>query len=296
MSSALREFVLPHKGLELAVVEYGPADAPPILALHGWRDNAASFAALAAAMPERRWIAPDLPGHGRSAHRHPQASYCIWSYLEEVLALLDHLELRSLTVAGHSMGGAIACLLAAVYPEYCTQLVLLDSVGPLATAPADAAQQMRESFTQLRTRKLSWRYHYPDKAAAVDARAKRGISVPAAELLASRGVAQDDRGWYWSMDTRLGMRNPLSLTEEHARVLLGSIGCPVLLVAALPFWHGKMDWFQRRLGYFSRLESHLLTGSHHQHMEQEVPEVARQIRAFLGRKAGGDSPERSADQ
>jgi pimeloyl-ACP methyl ester carboxylesterase len=286
--SELREYALPHKGLELAVLEYGPPDAEPLLALHGWRDNAASFAPLAAAMPQYRWIAPDFPGHGKSAHRHPQASYCIWTYLEEVLALLDHLALPGITVTGHSMGGAVGCLLAAVYPEYCSRLVLLDSVGPLATAPADTRRQMRESFDQLRTRKLAWRHHYADKQSAVDARCGKGLSRQASLLLAERGVAMDERGYYWNLDTRLGMRNPLSLSEEHARELLGSITCPVLLVAAKAYWQGlgKTDGFGLRQGYFKQLESHVLAGSHHQHMEAEVSQVAQLVQDFLERQRG----------
>ena len=283
MPAALREYVLAHKGLELAVVEYGPAEGEPVLALHGWCDNAASFAPLAACFPEYRWIAPDFPGHGKSAHRHLQASYSIWTYLDEILALLDHLQLKSISVAGHSMGGAVGCLLAAVYPEYCARLVLLDTVGPLATEPVDAVQQLRTSFDQLRTRKLSWRHYYTDVAAAVRARSQQGRSTAAALLLAELGVVSDEQGCYWRLDTRLRMRNPLSFTEAHAKELLGSIDCPVLLVAAPTFWRDNMAWFHLRQSYFRQLEKHMLNGSHHQHMEAETAVVASFVRAFFAR-------------
>src|SRR5690606_3046753 len=225
----VREYRVALRDLELAVVEYGTPDGPPVLALHGWQDNAASFAVLAERLPGLRWIAPDLPGHGRSDWRHPQASYSTWHYLEEMQALLEHLQLPQVILVGHSMGGGVAALLAAALPERCSKLVLLDSVGPLATAPADALKQLQEFLAQQGKASLSRRRRHEDFETAVAARCARGLSVEAARLLAERGVEQDGKGVYWRLDPRLSLRNPLSLTEEHARAMLGAIACPVLL-------------------------------------------------------------------
>jgi len=280
---AWRQYTLTHRELDLAIQEHGPVDSTPILALHGWRDNSASFNLLAQLLPEQRIIAPDLPGHGRSAWRHPQASYSIWSYLEEVDALVERHCPAGCVLLGHSMGGAVAALYAALYPERCTKLVLLDAIGPLATRPEDALAQMRQAQEQLRKRKLNWRQHYPSYDAAITARTRRGLSEPAARALAERGVSHDEHGWYWDQDPRLAMKNAVSFTEEHARALLGSIACPVQLVAGAAFWVGHRDWFELRCGYFANLERHDLGGSHHQHMEAEAPQVAALVREFLTR-------------
>ena len=50
-------------------------DGPRVLALHGWLDNAASFVPLADHLAGIQLVAPDLPGHGRSAHLAPGAEY-----------------------------------------------------------------------------------------------------------------------------------------------------------------------------------------------------------------------------
>lgn len=278
-----RQYTLIHRELELAIQERGPAGRLPILALHGWRDNSASFNRLAELLPDQRIIAPDFPGHGRSARRHAQGSYSVWSYLEEVDALVERHCAEGCILLGHSMGGAVAALYAALYPERCTKLVLLDAIGPLATAPQDAPAQMREAQQQLRTRKLNWRQHYPGYEATIAARASRGLSEPAARALAERGVRQDEQGWYWDQDPRLAMKNAVSFTEEHSRAFLERISCPVLLVAAAAFWAGRMDWFELRCSYFRNLERHVLGGSHHQHMEDEAPHVAALVQAFLER-------------
>lgn len=47
------------------------------------------------------------------------------NFVEDVLALLDHLELNQATIIGHSMGGQIATDFALNYPERVSKLVLI---------------------------------------------------------------------------------------------------------------------------------------------------------------------------
>ena len=65
------ELELPTPYLRLTARAWGPTDGVPVLALHGWLDNAASFDALAPQLPETRLVALDLPGHGGSEPRPP---------------------------------------------------------------------------------------------------------------------------------------------------------------------------------------------------------------------------------
>jgi pimeloyl-ACP methyl ester carboxylesterase len=115
------------------------------------------------------------------------------------------------------MGGAVAALYAALYPERCAKLVLLDAIGPLATQPENAPAQMREALEQLRTRKLNWRQHYPSFEAAIATRVSRGLSEHAARELAERGVSQDEHGWYWDQDPRLAMKNSAACSPAGSR-------------------------------------------------------------------------------
>src|SRR5690606_37534034 len=123
----------------------------PVIALHGWRDNAAMFDRLAPLLAsDMRLVAPDFPGHGRSSPRHRDGTYEIWSYVEDVLNVLDALGLERVSLLGHSMGGAVGCLFAAAFPEKVERFVMLDSLGPLSTSPEDAAGQLRRSLLQKR--------------------------------------------------------------------------------------------------------------------------------------------------
>ena len=66
-----REFALP--GLTLAAQVWGRRGGTPVLALHGWLDNASTFDLLAPLVPECELVALDLAGHGRSGFRSPDA-------------------------------------------------------------------------------------------------------------------------------------------------------------------------------------------------------------------------------
>jgi pimeloyl-ACP methyl ester carboxylesterase len=279
---AWRDTTISHDGLQLAVRMHGAATSPPVIALHGWQDNAASFDLLAPLLPEHRVIAIDLPGHGRSGWRSREAGYYIWSYLVDVLAVADALQLARFSLLGHSMGGAVACLLAATFPERVDRMVLLDAVGPLTTAPEEAPGQMRRALLQQHGGDTAGRHRYPDFAAAVQARAARGLSIEAATLLGKRGIAQDAEGCYWRLDPRLTRANLLSLSEEQAAAFIRQISCPCQLLAAPQYWRERRAWFDRRRGYFAALELHELPGSHHQHLDGQVTEVATLVRRFLG--------------
>ncbi|WP_308163091.1 alpha/beta fold hydrolase [Nocardia alni] len=106
---------------ELQVYEYGPADGPRVLALHGLTGHGKRWETLATEhLPDVRFIAPDLRGHGRSTSLPP------WTFeavVEDLVRLLDD---APAVVVGHSFGGAIAVHMARHRPDLVRALVLLD--------------------------------------------------------------------------------------------------------------------------------------------------------------------------
>ena len=104
-----------HDGLRLAYYEAGPEDGAPLMLLHGWPELAYSWAPLLPALAGAgyRCILPELRGFGASDAPIADSiggtdHYAIAQMVGDVEALLDHLELPTVTLVGHDWGGIIA--------------------------------------------------------------------------------------------------------------------------------------------------------------------------------------------
>ena len=80
MSFVVEEIRLSLPHIELAAHIFGPEDGLPVIALHGWLDNANSFARLAPKLEGLRIVALDFAGHGHSDHRPCGAGYALADY------------------------------------------------------------------------------------------------------------------------------------------------------------------------------------------------------------------------
>lgn len=268
-------------GLTLAVRTWGEPGLPGIIALHGWQDNAATFDRLAPAIPGYYWVAPDLPGHGRSAHREAGAEYSIWSYAVEVMAIANAMGLATFALVGHSMGGGIASLVAGLFPERITRLILLDSLGTIATPAAQSPAQLRRGIEQRVDQPLRRAGLYPTREAAIDARAKKGITQDAARILGERGIAESADGYFWCHDQRLTLKTLLSLDEEQVAAFLKAIQCKVLLVTSTEAVQ-REDVIRQRAALIGDIRIAQLDGGHHQHLEDKAGVISLLVDEFLG--------------
>jgi lipase len=103
---------------------YGAPDGPPTLAIHGVTAHGERYRRLAQeGFPERRWLAVDLRGHGRSTWDGP---WTVERHVADLIETLDAEGVEHVDVIGHSYGGMIALHLLATAPERVTRLALLD--------------------------------------------------------------------------------------------------------------------------------------------------------------------------
>ena len=267
-------------GRRLAALAWGDPDATPVLALHGWLDNAASFIPLAGKVRDMHLVALDMAGNGQSDHRAADGEYNIWSDLPDIEAVADQLGWERFALLGHSRGAIISCLYASARPERIERLALLDAVVPGAVDPADCPRQLADFLTDKRRLLDKPGRVFADPAEAVAIREHKGLSPLAAKLIAERNLVPAEGGWRWSHDARLTGASAFKLTEAHTRAVLAGLSMPGLLLLAENGLarHGDLP------GIPDTMETKTVPGDHHCHMDESVDAIAAELQEFL---AGG---------
>lgn len=136
-----------HDGLTFTVHDHGPADAPIVVALHGFPQTAAQFAGIRPAVVDAgyRFVAPDQRGYSPGARPAGIRPYRQAALLSDVEALIDALVVsgdpgdsghRKVHLVGHDWGGALAWAYAARHPDRLHSLTVLSTPHPAAFAKA----------------------------------------------------------------------------------------------------------------------------------------------------------------
>ena len=270
-------------GLRFAAMAWGDPGKPPLLALHGWLDNAASFAPLAPRLADTFYVvALDLSGHGRSDWRSADATYQVYDDLPQIRGIVEQLGWSSFALMGHSRGAVIASLFAAAFPELVSRLVLLDGVASSSLEAEGYVEQMRR-FVVDKERLLQRKYRvFETEQEAVTVREEQGLDRASAELIALRNLRPCDGGLTWSTDPRLRGASAVKMTRAQIDVMLKSLVMPSLLLAAkegLVVQHPKA--FASLPERMPDLQLEQWSGGHHFHMENGVVTLAQRLRQFL---------------
>jgi pimeloyl-ACP methyl ester carboxylesterase len=252
----------------------------PLLALHGWLDNAASYDRLAPLLDGADVVALDLAGHGLSYHRTAQGSYNIWDDLPDIVRVADHLGWERFHLIGHSRGAMIAVLLTAALPERVDSLALLDGFTPQSVPVAETFDQLgrflREHLAEVRAP-----VRYPDLERALLVRCRvAGMSERAARPIVERGTRWVDGALQWRADPRLQLASAFKLNPIHNELLLERLAqhnCLLLLAESglLPHLREAGELEQLR-----GIAHTVLPGGHHFHLEDAAGAIAARIGAF----------------
>lgn len=278
-----REMVFEIDGLTFAAQEWGEPGRQPVLALHGWLDNSASFYALAPRLKDVHLIALDMAGHGKSAHRPGGAPYNIWEDVAEIFTIADQLGWERFTLLGHSRGAIISMLAAGTFPDRIERLALIEGLLPEPAKMEEAPAQLARSILDLRARAKKPLSIYKDLPSAIKAR-ERGmfpLSYEAAAALTERGVKGVPGGYQWSTDQRLLAPSAFKLTREHVQSFIARITAPIKLILAEGGIPQRFSGYQREVSVFPKVDVEIMPGGHHLHMEAEVDAVAASLNRFF---------------
>ncbi|AYA23902.1 alpha/beta fold hydrolase [Rhodococcus rhodochrous] len=120
-------------GFETNYHDVGEGDGIPVLLLHGSGAGVSAWANWRGLIPvlaeQRRVIAPDLVGFGYTTLPDPVRFEIFDTWIDQILALLDGLEIPKVHVVGNSFGGGLALHLAVRHPQRLGRIVLMGAGG-----------------------------------------------------------------------------------------------------------------------------------------------------------------------
>eukprot|EP01116_Phalansterium_solitarium_P022536 TRINITY_DN7478_c0_g1_i1.p1 TRINITY_DN7478_c0_g1~~TRINITY_DN7478_c0_g1_i1.p1 ORF type:complete len:326 (+),score=99.59 TRINITY_DN7478_c0_g1_i1:123-1100(+) len=307
-----------YDGQRIAIRSWGARNEDAtvrILGLHGWLDNGATFDTLVplllASNNKIRFVAMDFIGHGKSSHKSASTSYLMVERVLEVVAVADLLHWDSFVLMGHSMGAAIATIVAGTVPDRVQSLIILDGFpGPYAFPPRISPPERLEKALKEKPRLINrQRRVYPSYQALFERymqQNSRNLSPESATILLKGGIEEvdvtdvekgsGDKGFCFRHDPKLTGTVIMYMTEEQVISFLDRIACPVLLIIAKAgLWRfsrdpagGKAD-MENRMRHLKNHEVFLVEGRHHVHLDS--PErVHGKILSFLDAGFPGSTP------
>lgn len=261
---------------------WGSRDKQPILALHGWQDNAGTWDTLIPLLPvEYSLLAIDLPGHGMSSHYPPGMHYYIfWDGISLIRRIVEHYKWGKITLMGHSLGGALSFMYAATFPDDVDRYISLDIASPSVKDTKKIVDNTGPSIdTFLKYENLKPEsipcYNYEDMLAIVLDAYKGSITEKSCEILMQRGMSRtvNKNGYHFSRDVRLKVASLGMFSIEYVLEYAKKIKCKVLNIKANP----GMDWDNpQHYGmvidvikkHASLVVCHEVAGTHHVHLNE----------------------------
>lgn len=298
-------------GIRVAYLEWGHASASlgKVIALHGWLDNANSFAYLGPHLAAKGYhvIAYDNIGHGYSDHFGSGGLHSLHRAVGVVNEVVSSLNVNKqpVHIVGHSMGASISLMYAATYPEKVDKLVMIDGLGPIVEPADHAARHLRRALdaeTDFKKRLINKREkkRYKTVQDAIEARlmsvkvypGKQYLSREAAQALVARGLEMVDKSTLeiekfaikdeskgpvsFRYDPRLLLPSYSYYTPEQAWSFYKEINSKTLILTAQDGWPWKEGGHEKdvaaRLKILSEkgLLQHVeLPGSHHFHLDPD---------------------------
>ena len=277
----MRELSISTKNLKLAALTSGDNSNAPVIALHGWLDNAASYIPIAPYLDHLRLIALDFPGHGKSEHRKGANAYHFIDYAADVILAAERLGLEKFDLLGHSLGAGIAALVASAVPEKINRLALVEGLAPFTGKFENTTTQLRLHIEHMLRKSRPARVYRSIDEAAAARQAAGDLSAASARLIAARNLMQNGEGGFiWRTDRCLRRASPIYLVEDHVIDYLSKIKCESLLIRSsrgiVKNWE-RLSGRERHIGHLQIID---IEGGHHCHMD--APElVATHLTSFF---------------
>ncbi|MBF9151193.1 alpha/beta fold hydrolase [Novosphingobium jiangmenense] len=236
--------------LRLHYVDWGNADKPPLLLVHGGRDHCRSWDWTAEALRED-WhiIAMDHRGHGDSQWTE-DGNYRTMDLVYDVAQLIHQLDLAPVTIVSHSWGANTSLRYAGLFPENVRKIVAIEGLFPTPEREAmmknvPFARRVRDFIGEKRKAagRLPRRYPSLEDAYARMKGENPYLTDAQARHLTLHGINRNEDGTFsWKFDPHLNVDGaPYDITVEQRNELWKAITCPTLLLNGADSWAGNPD-------------------------------------------------------
>ncbi len=219
------------RGIDYHVTEWGNADSPLLVFLHGWGDAGSTFQFVVDEFKDDWFvIAPDWRGFGET--RLEAESYWFPDYLADLDALLDiYSPDAPVRLMGHSMGANVASLYAGVMPERVAVVVNIEGFGLLDSNPEDAPARYRQWVEAGRSRPAYSSYASLGELATRITRRSPQLSEDRALFVAGEWAEVDTDGVVRiKADRAHKLPNAVLYRRQEAIACWRNVMAPVLIV------------------------------------------------------------------
>ena len=117
---------LDYHGAKIYFSVCGGKNKPVNIFLHGWGQSGECFKRIISNLKGFRNICIDFPGFGKS---EPQSQLNMFSYVQMLEDFCRRNNIKKCNIIGHSFGGRVGILLAALHKDLVERLVLIGSAG-----------------------------------------------------------------------------------------------------------------------------------------------------------------------
>ncbi|XP_034249143.1 probable serine hydrolase [Thrips palmi] len=269
-------------------------EGKPIIALHGWQDNANSFDRLVPSIsPKASVLAIDLPGHGHSSHFPHGFPYHRMSAVMTLRRIVEHFGWKSVTLMGHSLGGQTCFMYAAIYPGEVDSLITIDILAPIPLNPQKYIKHGGKTIDEfirrdLQTEATAPSHPYEDLVKMVLKSPISPDTVEGAKILMDRGSVKTEEGKYrLTRDTRLKGNSTSGWSADDILKYCLELKTNILCIKAegSPYFSTK-EFFDQSWENVTKAAKNAelvyLPGKHHLHLEN-VEAVAPVVNKFLSK-------------
>lgn len=211
---AARSHFVVREGIRLHHLDWGSADRPTILLVHGSRLHAHVWNDFCRRFHDRyRIVAVDQRGHGDSGWCADR-NYTLEDFYQDLRAVVAERNLQRFTLIGHSLGGRVSMLFAERHPERVERLVLVD-----IAAGRPAGRAPNEDLSRIAETPPPRAFDTPDEACEYLARLMFRAPRYMIEESVRHGMRRLDDGRYtWKYDPALLQRAPAAPVDLWSTV------------------------------------------------------------------------------